>query len=111
VTGRHDEREDYADEPYAPDAWLDRMFAGILPIHFVFLVLVPCWWLLAPASLAWAGLGLLACRDPSARRNAAHPVRHRGPPTRVPDALRCSVDLHPRLLKRAAALPEAIPRV
>jgi hypothetical protein len=34
------------------------------------LALVPCWWLLAPVSLGWAGLGLLACRHPSARRNA-----------------------------------------
>ena len=66
----HDERDDYADDPFRPFGRIDRLFAGIEPIHILFLVLLPCWWLLAPATLAWAGLGLMACRDPVARRNA-----------------------------------------
>jgi len=71
VTAPHDERDDYAERPFRPYGLIDRLFTGILPIHFVFLALVPCWWLLAPASLGWGTLGLLACRDPLARRNAA----------------------------------------
>ena len=66
----HDERDDYADDPLRPFGRIDRLFAGIEPIHFMFLVLVPCWWLLVPATLGWAGIGLLACRHPIARQNA-----------------------------------------
>ena len=70
MTGSHDEREDYAERPFRPYGLIDQLFVGIQPIHFILLVLIPCWWLLAPASLAWATLGLLACRYPPARRNA-----------------------------------------
>jgi hypothetical protein len=70
VTRPHDEREDYAERPFRPYGLIDQLFVGIQPVHFIVLVLVPCWWPLAPASLAWAIVGVLACRYPPARRNA-----------------------------------------
>jgi hypothetical protein len=66
----HDERDDYADDPFRPFGRIDRLFATIEPIHFILLALVPCWWPFAPAFLGWAALGLLVCRHPLARRNA-----------------------------------------
>ena len=66
----HDEQDDYADGPTPELGAIDRLFIGILPIHLIFLVLIPVWWALAPASVGWAGLGLLVCRHPLARRNA-----------------------------------------
>ena len=70
MTGPHDERDDYAERPFCPYGLIDQLFANIQPIHFILLVLIPCWWLLAGASLAWATLGMLACRYPPARRDA-----------------------------------------
>ncbi len=66
----NDDTADYADGPAGDLGAIDRLFLGILPIHFVFLVFVPCWWLFAPATLGWAAIGLLTCRHPAARRNA-----------------------------------------
>lgn len=70
MNGPHDERADYADDPALPYGRIDGLFLDIEPIHFILLVLVPCWWPLGPAVLGWAGLGIMVCRHPAARRNA-----------------------------------------
>lgn len=64
------ERDDYADNRDDPNCLIDWLFLGIFPINFIYLAFVPCWWPLAPLTLGWAGLGLLVCYHPLARRNA-----------------------------------------
>jgi hypothetical protein len=64
------DHEDYDEQPDQPFGLMDRLFVGMFPVHFIYLALVPCWWVMAPASLGWAALGLLVCRHPAARRNA-----------------------------------------
>ena len=65
-----EEKDDYTDHPARPFGRFDALFAGIYPIHFVFLVcFMPCYPLF-PIILFWAALGSLVCRHPAARRNA-----------------------------------------
>jgi hypothetical protein len=65
-----DELAHFDDDPERPFSSFDRLFATILPVHFLFLLMVPCWYPIAPFTMVWACLGLLVCRHPSARKNA-----------------------------------------
>lgn len=64
------DRGDYADIRDEAGSLIDRLFLGIFSEYLVYLALVPCWWPFAPLTLGWAGLGLLVCQHPLARRKA-----------------------------------------
>ena len=67
---RHDERDDYADQPAAPSPWLDWLFAGeSVPALVVLLFFGLCLPVL-PLTAIMAGLGVSYCQAPAARHHA-----------------------------------------
>jgi hypothetical protein len=65
-----DQAIDYAEEPddLRPTV-LDRVFGHLQPLDFLFLSVTPCL-LCAPILFVIAGIGVLSCRVPAARRKA-----------------------------------------
>ena len=65
-----DEVRDYADDPADLRPGLpDRLFVGLEPLTFLYMLLSPCV-LFAPVFVVGSLWGVLACRVPAARRNA-----------------------------------------